>query len=210
MQQSEAYERSSPAPQEMQWKTLLFHLPGPTKRKNILPKLYSQDDNKEIVPIRTLLKYCVDCTQRSSISPLSPNRGVRSNEHMSNLPITLKLGLCKSRSNCKGVKVNGYGTPVFRPGFLSNTFTKLTLDPPQQITVASSEMALNGRDIKSMLPFVGETSLPQMHNVHAQKLFALPKTSTQCPTMRSTAISIEYATSRAVIADTCFTNSTNR
>ena len=66
--------------------------------KNILLRHYGAP-----LPIRTILKYCVDCTQRSSRSPFNRNRRARTIEHMSILPITLKLGLCNKRSNCTGV-----------------------------------------------------------------------------------------------------------
>ena len=58
--------------------------------------------------IRTILKYCVDCTQRSSRSPFNRNKRARNMENMSILPITLKLGLCSKRSNCTGASAKGY------------------------------------------------------------------------------------------------------
>ena len=146
--QIKAIEWSSPAPQETPWTTLIFHLLGPTKHENIIPKLYSQGNHKELIPIRIFLKHCVGCTQLSSESPFARNRRYCSIEHMSILPITLKLGLCNRRSNCTGAKANGYWTPAFRPRLLSKTSTKSAFDPPQQIKVATPEIALSNRDIR--------------------------------------------------------------
>ena len=78
------------------------------KRTIITQQLYYSDNYGAPLPIRTILKYCVDCTQRSSRSPFNCNRRARSIEHMSILPITLKLGLCNERSNCTGVNEKGY------------------------------------------------------------------------------------------------------
>ena len=158
----------------------------------------------------TFLKYCVDCTQRSSKSPFRRNRRARSLEHMSIPPITLKLGLCNSGSKWNRVKVKGYWTPTFRPRFLSKASTKSALDPPQQIIVASPEIALNSRDIESILLFAGGTSLPQC-NIGIQTK-RLPSQNPTLNVLRceSTENSIEYAPSRAITADTCFTSSTNR
>ena len=129
---------------------------------------------------------------------------------MSILPITLKLGLCNSRSNCNGVKVKGFWSPAFRPGLLSKTFTKSALDPPQQKIVASPEIALNSRDIKSTKLLAGGTSLPQCKiGIHTN---CLPSQNPTLEVLRreSTKHSIEYAPSRAMTADTCFTSSKNR
>ena len=129
---------------------------------------------------------------------------------MSILPITLKLGLCNIRSNCNGVKVNGDWTPEFPPRLLYKSFTKSALDPPQQMIVASPEFALNSRDIKSTKFFAGGTSLPQCTmGIHRN---CLPSQNPTLEVLRreSTENSIEYAPSRAMTADTCFTSSTNR
>ena len=131
------------------------------KRTIITQQLYYSGNYGTPLPIRTILKYCVDFTQRSSKSPFNRNRRARSIEHMSILPIALKLGLCNKRSNCTGVNEKGYWTPAFRPVLLSRTFTKSALEPPQQMIVASPEMALNNRETRSIYLFVGGTSLPQ-------------------------------------------------
>ena len=111
---------------------------------------YYQGNQGATLPVPTILKYCVDCTQRSSNSPFRRNNRARSIEHRSILPITLKLGLCNRRSNCTGVNEKGYWTPAFWPGLLSNTFTKSAFAPPQQMIVASPEMALNNREKRSI------------------------------------------------------------
>ena len=120
------------------------------KARKITPELYYQGKKKKLLSLRFLLTNCVDCTQRSFNSPFSRNRRVRSIEHMSIFPITLKLGLWRSRSNCNGVEVSGYWTPAFQPKFLYKIFTKTGLDPLQQITVASPEIAVNNHDSRSM------------------------------------------------------------
>ena len=63
---------------------------------------------RALLPIRTTLKYCLDCTQHSSRSPFSRSRRARNMENIPILPITLKLGLCNKRSNCTGASANGY------------------------------------------------------------------------------------------------------
>ena len=120
------------------------------KHTIISEHLYYQGNQMASLPLPTILKYCVDCTQRSSRSPFNRNKRARNIEHMSILPITLKLGLCSKRSNCTGASVNGYWTPAFRPGLLSRTFTKSAFEPPQQMMVASPETALNNWETRSM------------------------------------------------------------
>ena len=180
------------------------------KRTIITRQLYYSGNYGAPLPIRTILKYCVDCTQRSSRSPFNRNKRARNMENMSILPITLKLGLCNKRSNCTGVNEKGYWTPAFRPGLLSSTFTKSAFAPPQQIIVASPEMALNSRETRSIQLFVGETSLPQCNMGRHTKRLPSQKHRLNVRRCELTENSMEYAPSRAITDDTCVTNSTNR
>ena len=150
MPQFGANAQSSLEQQGKQCTTLIFHLPEPANIQLSVSTYTTKTTTKTTLPLPTILKYCVDCTQRSSRSPFNRNKRARNIEHMSILPITLKLGLCNKRSNCIGVNENGYWTPAFRPGLLSRTFTKSAFEPPQQMMVASPEIALNNRETRSI------------------------------------------------------------
>ena len=180
------------------------------KRSISIQHLHYQGNHGATLPVPTILKYCVDCTQRSSSSPFRRNSRARSIEHMSILPITLKLGLCNRRSNCTGVNEKGYWTHAFRPGLLSSTFKESAFAPLQQMIVASPEMALNNRKTRSLQLFVGETSLPQCNMGRHTKRLPSQKHKLNVRRCQLTENSMEYAPSRAITHDTCFTNSRNR
>ena len=160
--------------------------------------------------LQTFRKNCVDWAHLSSNSPTNRTKRVRSIANMSILPITLKLGLCISFSTCMGEKLNGYWTPAFCDGALSNALIKSKLLPPQQIIRGSVEMAPNNCAVNATLLFTTGTSRPQWAIAMVTSSLPSQKLTLKFRRVLVLSNSKEYTFSRSNIAAICLSKRTKQ